>query len=69
VSKLIFDHMVRSMQTMHPILDLDWHDLQIDQIELPLEPFKLGVPSGVTKNAFLAYGALGTNCAHILQRN
>jgi hypothetical protein len=47
----------------------DKHYLRTDQTDLPLEPFKLGVPSGATKNGFLAYGALGTNRAHILHRN
>jgi len=49
VSKLISEHMVFSMQTVHPILDQDLHDLQTDQTKHPLEPLYLGVPSGVSK--------------------
>ena len=41
----------------------------MNQTELPLELFKLGVLSGVSKNDFLAYGALGTNRAYILHQN
>jgi hypothetical protein len=32
-----------------PILHQDWHYLQTDQNEVPLEPHHLGVPSGVSK--------------------
>jgi hypothetical protein len=43
--------MVRLTQIAHhaPILRQDWHYLQTDQNELPLEPRQLGVPSGVSK--------------------
>jgi hypothetical protein len=32
-----------------PILHQDWHYIQMDQNELPLEHHQLGVPSGVSK--------------------
>ena len=51
-----------------PILHQDYHYLQTEQTELPLVPLHRSTNRCI-QNGFLDYGALGTNHAHILQRN
>jgi hypothetical protein len=52
-----------------PILHQDYHYLQTNETELPLEPLHLGVPLAVSKMVLLDYGALGTTRASILHRD
>jgi hypothetical protein len=49
---MICEPVVHSVQTVHAILRQDWHYLQKDQIELPLEPCHLGVTLGASKMIF-----------------
>jgi len=48
VSKLISEHTVCSMETMHPnCIKISTIPNRLNQV--PLEPFHLGVPSGASK--------------------
>ena len=46
-----------------PILRQDYHYLQMDQNELPLEPHHLGVPSGASKKISEPMARLGPTVA------